>query len=430
MSNALAIATVTAAFRQIIETAVDSAFSSSSGGIQVLTERPSTTDLEERRVRLFLYQVTPNAALRNNDFPTRTARGNLIQRATTAIDLHYLLTFYGSEANLEPQLMLGAVIRDIHAKPVVSKEIIRNVTGPGTPLERSNLVDAAEQIKFTPLPLSLEELSKLWSVFFQAPYALSVAYQGTVVLIDSEENAPQTAPVLSRGQSEQGINISLGPFPALESIHIGASEDVAQRARAPSYPSAQLGTILIVTGHNFGGEVVSVRFDHIKLAGLTNTIVVPPADRNGTELRIGIGIGDDASAETMWAAGLYTVTVLVENAGHNRTSNQLPLPFSPKISNVTATRTGGDVTLTLTFGPLMRSTQRASVLVEDREVEAQAHAAGTGTLQFSIQGVPAITNAIVRLRIDGVDSLPFRRQAQPVPLPPLLVFDDYQRVTI
>ena len=76
----------------------------------------------------------------------------------------------------------------------------------------------------------------------------------------------------------------------------------------------------------------------------------------------------------------------------------------------------------------MRPSQRAALLVAAREVSAQAHPADTGTLQFILENAPAVTGAIARLRIDGVDSLPFARQA--IPPPPRLVFDDNQKVTI
>lgn len=429
MSNALAIATVTAAFSEIIRTAALSVQPVLSGGVEVLSERPSTTDSDDPRpqVRLFLYQVTPNAALRNNDLPTRTGKGNLIRRSIAALDLHYLLSFYGDDTDFEPQIMLGAVIRDIHAKPVLPRQLIRDVVGTGRPLGNSNLADAIEQIKFTPLPLSLEELSKLWSVFFQAPYALSVAYQATVVLIDGEESPSPALPVLTRGLSDGGINISVGPFPAIESIHIGAPGDVGQHERLPSYPSAQVGAMLTITGSNLGGEAVSVRFDHIKL-GLTHTMVVQPGDRTGTELTIRI---NDASASVTWAAGFYTVTVLVTKGGSTRATNQLPLPFSPKIRNIAPPAwVGSNVTLTVAFDPVMRSTQRASLLIEDREVEAEVPGADTGTLRFNLANAARLAGAIVRLRIDGIDSLPFRREARLAPLPPTLVFDDAQRIPV
>ncbi|MDP2603711.1 MAG: DUF4255 domain-containing protein [Deltaproteobacteria bacterium] len=426
MSNALAIATVTTALAQIIRTAVQSVLP----GADVVTERPDSAPLGQPRVRLFMYQVSPNGALRNNDLPTRAANGNLMKRPTAALDLHYLLAFYGNENDLEPQRMLGAAVRDIHAKPVLMRQMIEDAISSETFLAESDLADAIEQIKFTPLALSLEELSKLWSVFFQAPYALSVAYQGTVVLIESEENAQAVLPVLRRGAEDQGVNTVLGPFPSIESIHVGAPEDVGRRPRAPSYPSAQLGTVLTLVGGNLGGEVVRVRFDHARLA-VTKTIVVPSSDRSGAELKV--TLADDAPAQTEWAAGLYTVAVVVETGDSKRATNQLPLSFAPKMKgiappNPVARDISGNVTFTITCGPQVRPTQRVALLIADREVAAQAHPADTDTLQFNVENAPVVTDALVRLRIDGVDSLPFTRQA--LPPPPRLAFADNQKVTI
>jgi len=426
MSNALAIATVTTTLAQIVRTAVQSVLP----GADVLTERPDSTPLGQPRVRLFMYQVSPNGSLRNNDLPTRAANGNLVKRPTTALDLHYLLAFYGNESDLEPQRMLGAAVRDIHAKPVLLRQMIEDAVASETFLAESNLADAVEQIKFTPLSLSLEELSKLWSVFFQAPYALSVAYQGTVVLIESEENVQASLPVLRRGQDDQGVNTVLGPFPSIESMHIGAPEDAGRRPRPPSYPSAQLGTVLTLTGNNLGGDVVSVRFDHARLA-ITKTIMVPVSDRSGTEVKM--TLVDDVPAQTEWAAGLYTVTVVVKNGDVERTTNQLPLSFAAKITGITPPNpvvrdVSGNVTLTVTSGPQVRPSQRVTLLIADREVAAQAHPADTDTLQFTVENAPVVTDALVRLRIDGVDSLPFTRQETPPP--PHLAFDDNQKVTI
>jgi hypothetical protein len=426
MSNALAIATVTTALAQIVRTAVQSVVP----GSDVLTERPDSAPLGQPRARLFLYQVSPNGTLRNNDLPTRAANGNVVKRPTTALDLHYLLAFYGNENDLEPQRMLGAAVRDLHSKPVLMRQMIEDAIASEAFLTDSNLADALEQVKFTPLGFSLEELSKLWSVFFQAPYALSIAYQGTVVLIESEDNAQATLPVLRRGAEDQGVNTVLGPFPSIENIHVGAPEDAERRPRPPSYPGAQLGTVLTIAGRNLGGEVVTVRFEHARLA-LLKTIVVPLSDRSGAELKV--TLVDNVAAQTEWAAGLYSVVVIEENGGVERTTNQLSLSFAPKITDIAppnpvARDLSGTATLTVTCAPHVRPTQRVALLIADREVAAQAHPADTGTLQFIVENAPVVTDALVRLRIDGVDSLPFVRQAAPPP--PRLVFDDNQKVTI
>ena len=176
MSNALAIATVTTALAQIVRGAAQSIVN----GAEVVTGRPDPNATPGHRIHLFLYQVSPNGAMRNNDLPTQSSDGKIVTRPTVALDLHYLLAFYGSEADLETQRMLGAVVRDLHARPILSRQMILDAIASQQFLSGSNLADAIEKVKFTPLVVSLEEMSKLWSVFFQTPYALSIANQGTV----------------------------------------------------------------------------------------------------------------------------------------------------------------------------------------------------------------------------------------------------------
>ena len=68
------------------------------------------------------------------------------------------------------------------------------MASPAFVLAGSNLHEAVEQVRFSPLSLSLEDQSKLWSVFFQTPHAVSVAYQASVVLIESDEARSRPCP--------------------------------------------------------------------------------------------------------------------------------------------------------------------------------------------------------------------------------------------
>ena len=147
----------------------------------------------------FLYQVSPNAALRNRDTPTRDSDGGLLKRPRAALDLHYLLTVHGDELKFEPQLILGVVIRTLHVQPILSRKAIADaILGAKGPLNGSNLADAVESVRFTPLTFTLDELSKIWSMLFQTKFALSVAYLASVILIDAEEEATPPLPVRSR----------------------------------------------------------------------------------------------------------------------------------------------------------------------------------------------------------------------------------------
>ncbi len=110
-----------------------------------------------------------------------------MRRPQAALDLHYLLSFYGDDAQLEPQRLFGSVVRTLHTFPVLTPDVIKAVvdaasaTPPIHPaLRESDLAEQVELVTLVPLPLSLDELSDLWSTFVQAPYALSIAYQASV----------------------------------------------------------------------------------------------------------------------------------------------------------------------------------------------------------------------------------------------------------
>src|SRR5260370_39430318 len=103
MSNYPAIATVTAPLQNVLRTVIHA--QPLWSGVDGSTARPDTldSDVKTARVNIFLYQTTPNAALRNADLPTRRVDGQLVQRPQVALDLHYLLSFYGDEKTIEPQ---------------------------------------------------------------------------------------------------------------------------------------------------------------------------------------------------------------------------------------------------------------------------------------------------------------------------------------
>src|SRR5262249_18062969 len=127
MSNHLAVATVTATMQTLLIKAaavVDEAV--------VTLDRPTGNNGNTTpAINVFLYQVNPNAAYRNADLPTRRGNGELVQRSQAALTLHYLLSFLGDNRNLEPQRLLGAAVRQLHAHPVLSnQDIVGTINNP------------------------------------------------------------------------------------------------------------------------------------------------------------------------------------------------------------------------------------------------------------------------------------------------------------
>jgi hypothetical protein len=193
MSNELAVAAVTETLKDLISTPVGSAVS----GALVGTFSPDdNANILKPGVNIFLYQVSPNAALRNADLPTRTQDPRtLLRKPQAALDLHYLLTYYGEYAQLEPQRLLGAVAKTLHAYPTLSRQRIQSVQNSTSFLNGSNLDAQTEQIRFTPIAFTLEELSKLWSFLLKVDYVLSTAYVASVVLIEEDDRQPLPPPL-------------------------------------------------------------------------------------------------------------------------------------------------------------------------------------------------------------------------------------------
>ncbi|HEY4386522.1 MAG TPA: DUF4255 domain-containing protein [Ktedonobacteraceae bacterium] len=191
MSNYLAIATVTVALRDILQ---DVALTAVPGAV-VTTQRPediNNAGQDKAGINLYLYQVTPNPDWMNNDLPMRDAVGRLLQRPQTALNLDYLLSFHGAELEMEPQRLLGSTVVRLHAQPFLPLVAIQDTIQHTSYLAQSDLFNQSERVKFSPLNFNLEELSKLWSVFFQIPYRLSVAYRASVVLLEEQEQIPET----------------------------------------------------------------------------------------------------------------------------------------------------------------------------------------------------------------------------------------------
>lgn len=422
MSNHLAIATVTAALGQVVHASAQAAVS----GVSLQFGRPvaPAPGGSEHRVYVYLFQATPNAALRNTDLPSRNSSAQVTQRPRAALDLIYLLSFVGDDRTFEPERMLGAVARDLHAQPILSPALLRDVIASHSELEGSDLDAAIERVKLTPAVLPLEEMSKLWSVFVQTPHLLSTVYQASVVLIDALETPTTPLPVLRRGEDDRGVETQLGQLPSLDSFWIGSADALAIRPRIPSLPSAELGQRVVLKGARLAGDLVQIELTHPRLPALR---LVPAAAESG---ELTLAIPDDADAEASFAAGIYTVSVAVTHAERARTSNALPLRFAPQITGISpnpAARAGdGSATLELSCRPDVLPEQSVTLLLADREISAEPLAAASASLTFTVEDAPSLDQALLRIRIDGVDSLPFRFDADSR----TFRFDDAQRITI
>lgn len=401
MSNFLAVATVTAVLRQILQDALDASAAREPGavaGATVTSLRPDGpgAGIPDKGVNVYLYQVTPNLAARNGDLPGRAANGRLVTRARAALDLHYLLTFYGSEAELEPHRLLGAVVRTLHARPVLTRPLITGlVENPAVDyLASSDLADDIELVRFTPTMLSLEELAKLWSVFFQTPHVLSAAYQASVVLI---EDTDVPSPALA--VRERTVHAIPFRHPAIERVRCRRGT-AAAIVDGPILP----GDTLVLVGSQLGGETPRVRI---------GGAVLEPDEVSDTRVSVRLATPPFEPGELR--AGVQGVQVVHElhlgtpgDPHRGVESNVCPFVLRPRVDAVSATAT--EVTVDVT--PPVGSKQRVRLLLNARTAPSEvaftfalaSRDTETTSLTVPITGV-AGGHYLVRVQVDGAESL-------------------------
>ena len=154
----------------------------------------SSNGEDPNQLNLFLHRVTPNLGWRNAGLPTFDHNGRQVSNTPLALDLHYLLTAYGSK-NFHAEILLGYAMQLMHETPVLSRTAIREILGDSSPigvsiplptrqaLSAAKLAEQVEQVKLSPESLDTEEISRLWASF-QSAYRPTVAYQATVILIE------------------------------------------------------------------------------------------------------------------------------------------------------------------------------------------------------------------------------------------------------
>jgi hypothetical protein len=215
MSNALAIAAVTAVLRDLLQNAlIDHDVVASVGEVKVSVTSPglivAPTDGQiPSQLNLFLYQVLGNSGWSNVSQPARGPSGERLSNPPLALDLRYLLSAYGV-SDFDAEILLGYGMQILHETPVLPRDAIRTALAPPGPISGSilapafqallaaDLADQVEQIKITPLFLGVEEMSQLWSTF-QTAYRPSTAYHVSVVLIESKRSTRATLPVQKYG---------------------------------------------------------------------------------------------------------------------------------------------------------------------------------------------------------------------------------------
>ncbi|MBE9031474.1 DUF4255 domain-containing protein [filamentous cyanobacterium LEGE 11480] len=445
MSNFLAIASITAALKRTLQMHIEQDVQ----GTRVTTRRPNEIDISaaggKGGVNLFLYHVITNPALNNIDAAPIRARSTSLKRQA-ALDLHYILNFYGPEETLEPQRLLGSAIRTLNDKRIITAEMIEEACNQIGVLSTSNLHRQIQQINVIPLDLSIEDLSKTWAIFFQSPYLLSVAYKVMVVIVEGDEVMPKSLPIRESRlhtdrdlqQEEKDLYLQGVPedeqkepkpdrqffraAPYFQIPHI----DSIQPKNCETHQAIVLGSTLQIKGKNLkANPAIGTYATSIYINDTKHEIDKDPIENRNKLGEVNNEITLELKREHTPRAGIHTLKIIhsldsSDNRNssnrHGLESNTLPFMLSPIIEETRLLEGSEDYNklilgeLEITLNMEIFPNQKIILFLNSVELDpSQAYAFETSIEQeskniiFKIQSVTS-GKYLARIMIDGAES--------------------------
>ena len=413
MSSPDALATVTATLQHLL-----SDLTTSDTAVTTVTTKPPSaarTNNTGDQINIFLYSIYYNTAFSNTPMPGETRRGEQAHPPLPLV-LKYLITAYGAgDEDILGQQLMGQAMSRLHDHPLLGPTEIVGIDPD------SNLQEQIERIRITPDTLSLDDMSKLWASFQSAEYRLSTGYEVSVILIDSTRPSRTPLPVLKRGAEDHGPEVVLAPLPSLSGLSFPNQK-----------PAAELGDLVTLIGKQLSSDDTIIRFHHPQLVDPIE--LSPKINNDNTEMTVQLpGLADDPQLEPKWAewpAGFYTVSVVTQRTNSLDadfedeqvwSSNSVAMPLSPNITSISVTSISplgaltGNVVLTIECLPRIRGDQSVALLFSDRAIEPDPIdpdpidppllPTDPTTLKFTLVNAEAGVY-LLRLRVDGVDSIP------------------------
>jgi hypothetical protein len=254
-------------------------------GTPPYTSKDNDPHVEDARVNLFLYRVTENGYLQNQEIPGRGAPG-AFGHPPLSLNLHYLVTGYGTtsiQAGLSPlfddstaQFVLGSAMRVLHDVPVITDSVTTVRAPSGVTVLHPSLRDEFEHVKVSLEPLSLEDISKIWTSL-ALRFRLSAAYVANVVQIESRRarNFPRlvgqplsaTTPPLPTAPPSPGpmvyvLTIQTPTITDVKVIRVGTTIE-------QPFAYAAIGDDLVLRGTSLFGPRTSVTIGDVEVPAKT-----------------------------------------------------------------------------------------------------------------------------------------------------------------
>jgi hypothetical protein len=390
VSDFRAIRAVTTSLRSLVRDRMESPVA-----ITIAPPDGKVASAAGRRLNIYLYQLSRDGHLANQDLPGRSHPGEY-GRPPLSLELHYLLTAYGetetgADADLEAQEILGDAMRVLHEFPVIVRELRENGGTGSRPLLDPALLDAFEQIKVTLAPLGIEELSKIWTALPEANLRRSVAYQVSAVQIESRQRRAAALPVRER-------RVAVVPTRA---PHVSAAyrEPPLQGVHTPA---VAVGETLRIEGVGFGGPGASARIGEV---------AITPAEARDD--RLDVEVPDTVTAGVHALQVVRSIPLGEPEVPHPvMQSNAVAIQVVPTLAGITpAAGARAGQTVTATVAPKVQPGQPVDLLLGDHAVRAEPLAADdppADKLKFKLPSAAAqripTGEHLVRVRVGGAES--------------------------
>lgn len=147
------------------------------------------------RLTLFLYRIVENAYLKNDSRRVRKEVGGKLteEEPPLVVDLHYLLTAHGLTAQpdepLKAHRALSRAMRVFYDNAILTGSDLQTTSPFG--------LTSADTLRITLNPISMEDITRIWTAFPDTQYEISVTYLVTPVPIQSARTLT-SAPVVDQ----------------------------------------------------------------------------------------------------------------------------------------------------------------------------------------------------------------------------------------
>ncbi|HZD96362.1 MAG TPA: Pvc16 family protein, partial [Candidatus Sulfotelmatobacter sp.] len=252
-------------------------------------------------LNLFLYKISESPFARNMNWRGDRSNPTPGDRPPLAVTLHYLVTAYSKKTDsarddITSHQLLGNAMAVLHENPVLNDVHDGDFDADVDAQFAAELRDSFEKVKISPLAISMEEFSKIWTGLSKA-YRLSVAYEVSLVEIGPLTTPAQPSP---RVQTTSVQMQTMGP-PQISSLQ-PAQGPVLTQVTINGQGFQRPGATTIVT---VGGVQVT-EADFVSFSPQQIVLSIPQDVENGPQISLVVSVQGQSSAPATYRVTPWT----------------------------------------------------------------------------------------------------------------------------